>query len=114
MKAADYRIPWGRPSEHLLAVRREIVGQQKHVQRVHEARSHSTIDNDRPECAQMPHLIARPKKKQVSTALGVGVVGGEHVLVLRDEHVLVLRDERVGTVSLCGKNYDTINSSTWH
>lgn len=66
MKAADYRIPWGRPSEHLLAVKREILEQQKHVRRVHEARSKSTLDTEQPECAHMPHLVTRPKKKKVS------------------------------------------------
>jgi len=48
MKAADYRIPWGRPSEHLLAVKREIIGQQLHVRRVHDARNRSTIDTEPP------------------------------------------------------------------
>ncbi|CAM9187612.1 unnamed protein product [Hapterophycus canaliculatus] len=65
MKAADYRIPWGRPSEHLLAVKREIVGQQLHVRRVQDARNRSTINTDPPECAHMPHLITRPKKKKM-------------------------------------------------
>lgn len=65
MKAADYRIPWGRPSEHLLAVKREIIGQQLHVQRVRDARNRSTIDTEPPECTYMPHLITRPKKKKV-------------------------------------------------
>lgn len=77
MKAADYRIPWGRPSEHLLAVKREIIGQQMHVQRVQEARNRATIDTETPECAQMPHLVTRPKKKQVlvgTTSEGPGRV----------------------------------------
>ena len=68
MKAADYRIPWGRPSEHLLAVKREILEQQKHLQRVHDARSKSTLDLEQPECAHMPHLVTRPKKKKVNRA----------------------------------------------
>eukprot|EP00752_Nemacystus_decipiens_P007523 g6723.t1 len=65
MKAADYRIPWGRPSEHLLAVKREIIGQQLHVQRVRDARNRSTVDTEPPECSHMPHLITRPKKKKM-------------------------------------------------
>lgn len=65
MKAADYRIPWGRPSEHLLAVKREIVGQQMHLQRIHDARNRSTIDTEPPECAHMPHLVTRLKKQKV-------------------------------------------------
>ncbi|CAN0189729.1 unnamed protein product [Ectocarpus sp. 12 AP-2014] len=64
MKAADYRIPWGRPSEHLLAVKREVIGQQLHLRRVEDARNRSTIDTEPPECADMPHLISRPKKKK--------------------------------------------------
>ncbi|CAN0290444.1 unnamed protein product [Ectocarpus sp. 12 AP-2014] len=65
MKAADYRIPWGRPSEHLLAVKREVIGQQLHLRRVEDARNRSTIDTEPPECADMPHLISRPKKKKM-------------------------------------------------
>lgn len=67
MKAADYRIPWGRPSEHLLAVKREIKGQQLHTQRVNDARNRSMVDSNAPECAYMPHLITRPKKQKVCT-----------------------------------------------
>ena len=65
MKAIDYRTPWGRPSEHLLAIKREIAGHQLHTRRVKEARNRSTIDTDPPECVNMPHLIARLKKKKV-------------------------------------------------
>ncbi len=72
MKAADYRIPWGRPSEHLLAVKREIIGQQLHVRRVQDARNRSTIDTEPPECAHMPHLISRPKKKKVRCGAAYG------------------------------------------
>lgn len=71
MKAADYRIPWGRPSEHLLAVKREVIGQQLHLRRIEDARNRSTIDIEPPECADMPHLISRPKKKK-ACLFGVG------------------------------------------
>ncbi|CAN0178924.1 unnamed protein product, partial [Discosporangium mesarthrocarpum] len=63
MKATDYRVPWGRPSEHLIAVKRELTEQKFHVQRVLDARS--LVDTVAPYCVSMPHLIARPKKKQM-------------------------------------------------
>lgn len=65
MKAIDHRTPWGRPSEHILAVKREIVNQQMHIQRVKDAKSRSTINVEPPDCVSMPHLINRLKKKKV-------------------------------------------------
>lgn len=93
MKAADYRIPWGRPSEHLLAVKREIIGQQLHVRRIQDARNRSTIDTEPPECAHMPHLITRPKKKKVRS--------NESALRLLTDCIITVASGAAGSNSEC-------------
>lgn len=65
MKRIDYRTPWGRPSEHILAVKQEIVNQQMHIQRVKDAKTRGMINMEPPDCVYMPHLINRLKKKKV-------------------------------------------------
>ncbi len=64
MKSVDRMVPWGRPSEDVIARRRSRKNHTMHRQRLKDSRM--LIDSTTPSGSNMRHLANRAKKRQMA------------------------------------------------
>lgn len=67
MKAVDYNVPWGRSSDDVITVKREVDTFYYHQSRINRAKAGIDCHNSAIGSSQLTHLVVNPKKQAIAT-----------------------------------------------